>query len=283
MEKRMEGLNVFIRGVSTREEVYCNLYFLDFFEIRKMVPLLGLNQLVCIGKIANGKLGYREAFFSIEENIAITASHDIYVASRFDSYFTNFFSSKKKEEKEVNSAKEKAVGKVEFLRRHDVKDVIEQLEDKKNSRRREREMVEMEEGGEKAPEEAKDPTLTTGWRPLGRCGRDSVTSPGPAVVAAGLPAPTVPLLPSASCQRSGENVVSPSSNSAPAATWAARKAAAVIDPDGAATPLPPSPPAAARWRLAPLPPSPTRRLKPCSSDCGSGVWRPPARRVCRPT
>jgi len=157
MEKRMEGLNAFIKGIISREEVYCNLYFLDFFEFRKMIPLFCLNQMVCIGKIANGKLGYREAFFSIEENIAITASHDIYVASRFDSYFTNFFSSKKKEEKEasLNSSKEKAVGKVEFLRRHDVKDVMEQLEDKKSSRRRDREMVELEEPDEKAPVDAK--------------------------------------------------------------------------------------------------------------------------------
>ena len=92
------------------------------------MPFLVINHPIPISKISNGaSMSYRDAFISVEDDWAFTASHSVFVANRVDSYFSNFFSKKKNLAKmaQVTSVNEKAVGLVEFLKRIHRDEVLE--------------------------------------------------------------------------------------------------------------------------------------------------------------
>lgn len=128
IEKRKEGLNQVIKHLIGREELYSHPHFYTFFGMSQHVPFLVINHPIPISKISNGaSMSYRDAFISVEDDWAFTASHSVFVANRVDSYFSNFFSKKKNLAKmaQVTSANEKAVGLVEFLKRIHRDEVLE--------------------------------------------------------------------------------------------------------------------------------------------------------------
>lgn len=122
LDKRKEQLNLFLKGIINRKEMFSNQHFFTFLGISKYVPFLMTNFPIPITSIQNQKRrAYREAFFSLEDEFAVVGGHQVYVANRLDSYFSNFFKSDKKatNKAEVTSADQKSVGLVEFLRRVD--------------------------------------------------------------------------------------------------------------------------------------------------------------------
>ena len=141
LEKRREALDSFVQDVVRREEMFSHPHFYNFFMVAQNVPFLCTNFPVPIGKIGNNAgMGYRDAWCSLEDELAVVASHSIFVANRFESYFSNLFSKKKIVQPKVvvSKASEKSVGMVEVLRRGGLKTVQSLLQ---QSRKRENEEV----------------------------------------------------------------------------------------------------------------------------------------------
>lgn len=120
LDKRKAALNDFLKGLIVRREMFSNHEFNSFLGIPKYVPFLMSNFPVPVGRISNVKnRAYREAFFCFEEDFAVVGGHQVFVANRLDSYFSNFFKKSDKNRAEVFSQDMKSVGLVEFLRRVD--------------------------------------------------------------------------------------------------------------------------------------------------------------------
>jgi len=127
IDKRKEKLGEFVNGIIHREEFYSHPTFIAFFYLGKHVPFLIPNNPLLVGSIRNGRgYGYRECVLDLTHEFAIVASHDIFVANRLDSYFSNLFIKKAdpKQKAEVTTSKEKVVGLVEFLKRVDKGSII---------------------------------------------------------------------------------------------------------------------------------------------------------------
>ncbi len=137
LEKRKEALNQVVQNLIHREELYSHPHFCIFFGIGKYVPFLVINHPVPLGDISNAAgMSYRDAFISLDEEWAFTGSHNVFVANRVDSYFSNFFSRKKtdvREKSQVTKATDKAVGLVEFLKRVDKNIELPKFENSSNS------------------------------------------------------------------------------------------------------------------------------------------------------
>lgn len=148
LEKRREGLDEFVQSILPREEMFCHPHFYNFFMIAQHVPFLCSNFPIPIGKIFNTEsMGYRDAHISKEGELAILASHPIFVTDRFDSYFSNFFSRSKAKTpaiKTTNSV-EKSVGVVEIRRRVGLSEVEKMLKSRKGNNQHELIELEMEE------------------------------------------------------------------------------------------------------------------------------------------
>ncbi len=139
LEKRREALDAFVQELVKREEMFSHPHFYNFFMVAQNTPFLCTNFPVPIGKIGNqAGMGYRDCWCSLEDEMAVVASHSIFVANRFESYFSNLFSKKKIVQPRVVISKvsEKSVGLVEVLKRGGLKTVQSLLQ---LSRKRENE------------------------------------------------------------------------------------------------------------------------------------------------
>lgn len=80
-------------------------------------PALTTNEMKALAQISHEKMGYRDAFFDLEDGFGVVALHHIKVTSRIDSYFRDLFS-KKVETKNTQDLDDKmTVGVVQFLAR----------------------------------------------------------------------------------------------------------------------------------------------------------------------
>ena len=135
INKRMAGLDYWVRGIINRKDMLANSYFNEFFEITKNFPNSGTNLMTMFAQMGNTNMGYRDFIYLHNKGQMFTCVSDMSALSRIDSYFTNTTLPwvNKKPNKEVLLS----VGIVECLVRktqegHESEYVFERLWDKPN-------------------------------------------------------------------------------------------------------------------------------------------------------
>lgn len=89
IDKRRDGLEKFMQGLTERLDVYANKTFVHFLDLDKHKPDLELNSLEQVSKITHRLLGYRDIHFTDDRKFYFAALSDTSTISRIDSYLTN--------------------------------------------------------------------------------------------------------------------------------------------------------------------------------------------------
>lgn len=89
IEKRRMGLEKFLEGLVSRQDIYSNKDYLDFIEAESHKPELAVNPIENIGEFSQVLMAYRDIIFSSDRSLCFAALSDPKVTSRLDSYIAN--------------------------------------------------------------------------------------------------------------------------------------------------------------------------------------------------
>ena len=101
IDKRRSKLDLFLKTIFERQDMYKNLKFLSFFKIKDNLKLFSKEYLKLDINFENKALGFRDFNYHNDQKLFITLLSDMNAISRVDSYFTNFkmpWESRKKDE-----------------------------------------------------------------------------------------------------------------------------------------------------------------------------------------
>jgi PX domain len=90
LEKRRSGLEKFLDGLVSRQDIYSNKEYLDFLEMETYKPELAVNPIETVGSMSEVLMAYRDIVFSSDRSMYFAAVSDPKVTSRLDSYIANF-------------------------------------------------------------------------------------------------------------------------------------------------------------------------------------------------
>ncbi len=89
IDGRRKKLDYFFKLIFQRPDMYKNIQFLGFFEIRDKLNITSHEYLKLGVHLENKSMGFRDVFYDVNQDIFITLLGDMNSISRLDSYVTN--------------------------------------------------------------------------------------------------------------------------------------------------------------------------------------------------